>query len=228
MHHYMAQQFIVLARDRDGDSWTNLLFLIVLAVFWLVGGLAKAKAEKMERQKQKDASRKPRVRPPSASGGAVSRPTARRQQQRPSKPSTPPPIPAKKTQMQHPHRPMQRPTQVKSGIDRALRSEPSPSVPGVYDPEAEITGSSPITKPQVQTTEISPTFTSLSKLNTRIEPLQIYGKQTPEEIAQTTYLPEILAAYDDPDRLKQAFLSLEILGKPVSMRPPQDQNVIEP
>ena len=37
---------ILAARRKDGDDWTQILVFVVLAAFWVVGGIMKARANK--------------------------------------------------------------------------------------------------------------------------------------------------------------------------------------
>ena len=49
---YSLIQIILAARNRDAEGWTNLLFIVVLAIFWALAGLAKARANKVKEQKR--------------------------------------------------------------------------------------------------------------------------------------------------------------------------------
>jgi hypothetical protein len=44
MNYYLAQLFFLAARNDDVEVWTNLLYFLVLAVVWAVGGILKAKS----------------------------------------------------------------------------------------------------------------------------------------------------------------------------------------
>lgn len=54
-------QIILAARNGDGSPWQQMLVFVVLAVFWAVGGILKARAAKSERQKEQQ---QPPKRPP--------------------------------------------------------------------------------------------------------------------------------------------------------------------
>ncbi len=49
---YSLIQIILAARNGDAEGWTNLLFIVVLAIFWALAGLAKARANKLKEQKR--------------------------------------------------------------------------------------------------------------------------------------------------------------------------------
>ena len=57
----LLAQLILVAEGEDLGKWTNILFVIVLAVIWLVGSIVKATAKKPEgeEKKQGQPSRKP-------------------------------------------------------------------------------------------------------------------------------------------------------------------------
>lgn len=42
---YFLAQVVLAARDNDIESWTNILFVVVMAIFWALGGILKAKAK---------------------------------------------------------------------------------------------------------------------------------------------------------------------------------------
>ncbi|UCF15718.1 MAG: hypothetical protein JSW59_20175, partial [Phycisphaerales bacterium] len=50
MNNLLAQ--IVLAQQRFDDGWMNILFVIVLAVFWMLGSIVKAMRTKAGDQQQ--------------------------------------------------------------------------------------------------------------------------------------------------------------------------------
>ena len=39
----LLEQIILAARNNDVEGWMNILFVVVLAVLWAVGGIVKAK-----------------------------------------------------------------------------------------------------------------------------------------------------------------------------------------
>ena len=42
-------QIVLAARNNDGEGWTNILFIVVMGVIWLVGGILKARANKVRK-----------------------------------------------------------------------------------------------------------------------------------------------------------------------------------
>ena len=59
---YFLAQTILAARNRDVDDWTNILFIVVVGLFWLVGGILKTKTSKTKAEEEQPA-RKPPERP---------------------------------------------------------------------------------------------------------------------------------------------------------------------
>ena len=45
-------QMIVIAQNDDFDSWMNILFIVVIAIFYLVGNILKLKSNKAEQTSQ--------------------------------------------------------------------------------------------------------------------------------------------------------------------------------
>lgn len=56
-------QTIVLARNGDADGWMEILVLVVIAIFWAVGGILKAKANKQKSRIAEEPAAKPPGRP---------------------------------------------------------------------------------------------------------------------------------------------------------------------
>ena len=50
--YYSFLQFVLAAQNDDFEKYMNILFLVVLAAFWLIGGIVKAKSEHAKRQKK--------------------------------------------------------------------------------------------------------------------------------------------------------------------------------
>ncbi|MHC4749955.1 MAG: hypothetical protein ACYTFW_08780, partial [Planctomycetota bacterium] len=57
------------ARNDDSEGWMNILFVVVLAVFWIIGGIVKAKGKKPKEHDQEQMPLKPAHKPPVRSRG---------------------------------------------------------------------------------------------------------------------------------------------------------------
>lgn len=44
MYEILAQ--MILSRNNESESWLNILFIFVLAIFWIIGGILKARSQK--------------------------------------------------------------------------------------------------------------------------------------------------------------------------------------
>lgn len=62
--NYLLSQIILAARRRGTEGWTNILFIVVLAVFWVIGGILKARANKSKQKGEEQLARKPGLKPP--------------------------------------------------------------------------------------------------------------------------------------------------------------------
>ena len=67
MDHFLAQ-VIVAARDNGMERWTNILFVIVVGIFWVVGGVLKARANKAAEKGEKPRPRRPAGKGPAGVG----------------------------------------------------------------------------------------------------------------------------------------------------------------
>jgi hypothetical protein len=201
----LLAQIILAARDRDIESWTNILFIVVVAAFYVIGSIVKAKANKLGKQKQDQPGRKPPEPTPGAPKALQKTPYRQAQhlvsrtqkaQRRPQ-------------EIQPPRRKIARPQPV--GRKVAPKVEQAVGL-GAIEPLEELKLSPP--KPQVQ-----PKFEELPEFTGKtVKKLEGKYSGIPKEILQAKYLSEILLDYSDADSLRTAILHYEILGKPLSLR----------
>jgi hypothetical protein len=202
-------QIIFLARNGDGGSWTNILFIVGLAIFWAVSGILKAtKANKAKQKGKEQLTRKPVFK--TSDRARVGKPesfqkTAYKQMQHP--PGRTPYRGEPKPQIQPPRRKIVRsqPAVQKLAIKKA------PVVPIETIEMVEEPGL-PQVQPEIQ--EL-PEYTSKT-----VKGLEAMRVRTPAEIDRTKYLAELLSDYTDPEGLRRAILHYEILGRPLSLRDP--------
>ena len=215
MNNLLAQ-LILAARNSDSEDtgWMQMLVFIVLAVFYVVGSILKARANKQQKLEQEEPGRKP----PESTRGAPKafKQTPYRQAQRrvghapKSQPSP--------QQVQPPRRKVVRPQA--AGRKPSIKSEQAIKLPTL---EALETLKVSLPGPQVQADlEELPEFTvETVKKDIRLSSVEALGDKRigiAGETPQTKYLPEILLDYDDPEKLRRAILHYEILGKPLSLR----------
>ena len=207
----LLTQIILAARRRDGKSWTNILFIVGLAVFWVIGGILKARANKKQKDEEQ-LTRKPGFKPPDRAGvrehkvvqktpyEQVQRPTARTPYRREPQP-----------QIQPPRRKIARPQLfVQKFVTEKEQAAPPETIELLEEPGL------PVPAPQVQ-----PDFQELPQFTTKaVKELEDMRIRTPAETPAARYLAEILLDYADPEDLKRAILHYEILGRPLSLRDP--------
>jgi hypothetical protein len=205
MNAFLAQ-IIPLARKDDVDSWMNILFVVVLAAFWIVGGIIKAKKNKPKAQDGEQLPLKPAHRPPARSKSLLeqflehARGPVEPAHRQPSRPGVRQPT-SKLAALRSAAR------KYVAEIEQAARLQTSESTP-----EQKLSPSKPQIQPDIK--EL-PVFTDKA-----VKKLQAKRVNIPVEIAEPRHLSEILSDYSDPDELRRAILHYEILGRPLSLRDP--------
>ena len=206
----LLAQIILAARDKNFESWTNILFIVVIGIFWIVGGILKAKANKSKQQEQEQPGRKLPEAAPRRARKPLQKKTPYQQAERAvgrTQESQPWP------QVQPPRRKIARPQPV--GRKLPTKKEQAAWLETIEPTEAlELS----LSRPQLQPKrEELPKFTGeLGKV------LKDKGLQVPSEVTRAETPVEPLLDYDDIDSLKRAILHYEILGKPLSLRGPSE------
>jgi hypothetical protein len=199
----LLAQIILAARNRDGKSWMNILFIVGLAIFWVIGGILKAaRAKKAEEEKAggKLSSRKPERKPAEGTTGLPKGPfqkirlalEAELQNQR-------------QLQAKQPQRKLARPQPAAQKV--AAKTERAAEIPTLQP--------APQVQPELPELQKLPGFTSKT-----VKELGDKRAAILAETAQAKYLAEILLDYAGPEDLKRAILHYEILGRPLSLRDP--------
>jgi len=188
-------QILLARRNDEAEGWMNLLFVIVVAVFWAVGGILKAKSRKPDHKDQTQSQRKPVRRRP-AHGVQPWRQSTERTQARQATPAQRPQyLPASKTPAAETGaaHPLLRTlaAQIERAAGRMLVPSPEPEPPSPKQPEpaAEVAGQSADKQPASQVIT-----------------------------APAEYPLALLLDHMHPDDLRRAILYYEIIGKPVSLR----------
>jgi hypothetical protein len=219
----LLPQIILAARRRDdGKSWMNILFIVGLAVFWVIGGILKARANKKQKDEEQ-LTRKPGPAPSDRAG--VARPkafekTPYEQVQRPT--ARTPYIKEPQSQIQPPRRKIAR---LQHAVQQfAIKIKEAQAIPPetielLEEPEL-LPPTPPQVKPKFEELEGLPDFTSKT-----VKELGEKRVRVPAETPQAKYLAEILLDYADPEDLRRAILHYEILGRPLSLRDPS-QHII--
>jgi len=199
MNYWLAQLILAARNSDDRDTgWMQILVFVALAVFYAVGSIIKAKANKTALKEEKQIPRKPGTKP--AEGAR-----------------------APKAFKKIPYQAVERPV----GRTPKSQPRPQVAKPQVQPAVGRKLPTKAILKPQVQPKlEELPEFTSETvKKDVRlssVEALKAERVAMPAEIPQSEYLSEIVSDYEDPEKLRRAILHYEILGKPLSLRDPSE------
>jgi hypothetical protein len=57
MNEFLTQ--IIIARNEDVENWMNILFVVIIVVFWALGGILKARARNAKEESEEPQSDKP-------------------------------------------------------------------------------------------------------------------------------------------------------------------------
>ncbi len=195
-------QVIVAARDNGMERWTNILFVIVVGIFWVVGGVLKARANKAAQKERKQDPLEPAGEGPA---GVGEKQTAKQR----SHPFVLTEAKPRQPEAQPKRRKMVRPRAVVRKL--AAEIEKAIGLPTLEPME--------VSKVAPRMPKVAPELEEIPEFTTEaVEKLP--ERRVAEEIPQAKYLPEILIDYDDPEKLRRAILHYEILGKPLSLREP--------
>ena len=230
----LLAQMILVAQGEDVGKWTNILFVIVLAVFWVVGSIVKAKGKKPQGEAEKEGqlSRKP--------GGKlreVAERIERELSQLTRERADTPPERAARPQTESSRQPSQaRPA------GPAPRGRPGSQAPREPIPAGRPVAAArkPIARPRRMPT---PAFglpatprvsLEMPKVPTGIEELAEYITEPVEGLkdkyaqifaekpaVEPALQPLLDLDYAGPEELTRAILHYEILGKPLSLRDPR-------
>jgi hypothetical protein len=207
MNDFLAQ-IILVARNRDGKSWTNILFIVFLAIFWVISGILKAKKNAQEKK--------------AGGQGLVPKPGGKPAEDTKAKPKGPfqQIRAAVEAELQK-----QRELQLQAQKPRRKVVHPKPTVRKVAI-NHERAGIHTI-----EPTEETKLPRAVAQVEPKLEKLPEFTSKTVKAVAdkrtaaaargpQAGYLSEIMLDYSDPDDLKRAILHYEILGRPLSLRDP--------
>lgn len=188
----------LLAQGNDAGEWMNILFIVVVAVFWAIGGIVKA-----------------------AGAGRTAR-------QRQNKQSSEKDTPRRETWLQQLARKaeeIQRAVENQGKPQARRTQERQPQAKPPKPPAGQVTvrtdrGGEPVLVYERQTP--SPAVQRQEQPARRVSKARTYPQR--ERQAKATLTPVSLLDYSDPDALKRAILHYEILGKPLAFRDPLERS----
>ena len=201
-------QIILAQRSDDAERLMNILFVVVLAAFWLIGGIIKAKANKSAQDKQSPG--KPARKPPVHSREAREQMLSRLQ--RPAGSGS------AKDQRRQPRPATQKPRMKFAELQAAVRKF-AVEAEKAFQADTKKTVPKPKPKPALSNPQIQPeTLEFIEPIDRTITEPQAIKTSEATEVFEPEYLSELLTDYSDPDQLRRAILHYEILGKPLSLR----------
>jgi len=198
-------QIILARRNDDTEGWMSILVFVVLAVFWAIGGIVKAKANKAGGGDEQLPG-KPVRRPPAHSRQA--REQMLRQLQRP--------VDSAQGQRQQPRPAAQKPRMKFADLQAAVRKF---AVEAEQAFQSQSGKKTPVLKPVLTEPQNPPRTVELTETTgkTAKRPQDKLVSE-PEQMPESEYLSELLLDYADPEELRRAILHYEILGRPLSLR----------
>jgi hypothetical protein len=195
----LLSMMILAARRRGLKGWGNILFIIVVAIFYVIGSIAKAKANKGQQQDQEGPGRKPKPQPRPFKGMGELRQRLAEEGRR-----------AAGSEPRRQHQP-----QVQPQRRRIAR------------PQAAVRKYAAEREEAIKFASLG-RIEKLSEPARPKEAGKLVGKGVTKrkaehvaaDLEETEYLAEIVSDYADPEELKRAILHYEILGRPLSVRDP--------
>ena len=203
--NYPLAQIILASRGDDLQGWMNILFIVILAVFWAVAGIVKAKARKSEPEDEGESPSQPARRPPTR--GSTLREQLLRQFYGLTGPSEREPSAQdpKRPDTEAAATPLAEPAYA-DALRRAVQKHPA------AQPPPELQSERPEAPVQTEI-ETPPAFRR--NLATDLADQAVH---VPAGLPQADELAELLLDYSDPEELRRAILHYEILGRPLSLR----------
>jgi len=187
----ITDYLVLLARDQDVGTWTNVLIVVLLAVFWSLAGLIKARARKLEEKKQLQQQHQ---KPPGASpqgGRGVGVPAPRQR----AAGATAIPVPT-----------------------RQYRPQPPPaSGPSAREPQITQPSRRDIDSVGPDDSTLSPL---LPVAEHETLPHSLHSAKSGSDAADAISDDDDSLQLDRPEKLRIAILHYEILGPPLSLRAP--------
>ena len=208
-------QIILAARNSDAENWMNILFVVAIVIFYAIGSIVKAKANKSKgEQGEERPGRRPVLEPSEGirEGDKAVQKRAYEQAQRP------PGRPLNKIQ---PH-PQAQPARREVGRPRpAVQKLATKTEQDLLLEDLEL---QEIQKLSVPRPQLQPILKELPDLTSKpIEKLEAKQLGIPARKDQAPPAVKRLLDFEEPDELRKAILHYEILGKPLSLRQPSDR-----
>ncbi len=213
--NYLWAQIIGVLADSNIDKWTNILFVVVLVIFWLGGGLLKILGGKAQKRRQQQRQWPAQPRPIKPQPGAAPAP---------KRPVTPAPEIQPLPQIQRPRPPKKTVVRPRAGVPTPTSAKPDVELAPVELLKELQPKGQQLSVPTPKLAQVKPEFKELPDFTAKaVKKLAPKDARLISQTPPAKYLAGILADYADPEGLRRAILHYEILGKPLSLRGPGEQ-----
>jgi len=192
---------LFLAAPEDVDKWMNILFVVVLAVFWVLRGLFRDKVKESE---TKSSSKEQPTRKPVQRSSERARALWEQFLEQTRHPSESPLQKSERAPVPH---------QSQTTISKSAVHKAAP----VSSPEHLLQS-----KQAISSLDISPSEPDIPDIVLDTQVLPESSIKTVDSFSEVFYVFESLFDYSDPEELRKAILHYEILGKPLSLRGQSD------
>ena len=200
MSYWLTQLILAAQNGNKENGWVQILFFVILSIFWAVGSIIKAKANKTASKEKEQTPRKPIRKPPELT------------------------IDFKMLKQL-----FGLPEETESSSEPGPEEfETQATKPQIAKPQVQPIGRK-VTRPQPVVQKIPIETSTIKAMEPQVQPKleKVPGLTGESEVLagmpQTKYLSDILSDYDDPEKLRRVILHYEILGKPISLREPSEQ-----
>jgi hypothetical protein len=193
MNYWLAQLFLAARKSNEDKGWVQILVFVILTVFYVLGSIFKAKADKGATGKGQKPGKPVRKSPEDF----IDLQRLRQLFGYPERPA-----PGKQPRQQ-----AAKPQVAKPQVQPTRRKVARPAGGAMLGPQ--------VVMPQVDMPQVQPKLEKVPELTVAMPQVEAAA---PVEKQQIKYLSEILSDYEDAEKLRRAILHYEILGKPVSLR----------
>jgi hypothetical protein len=199
----LLAQLIISARNNDIEGWMNILIVVIIAIFWAIGGIIKAKSQKAHTEQEEQPTGKPVHKWPHSAKELKKRSIFE--------------TPRTRTVGSGPIR------QYRRQVEKLRRkiNHPRPTASGIVDDKTAM----PITLAQAfKEPKYSKVKPDIQPINEEHKEKEFEGELIKDFSLSSAgkdklEIPfESLLDYTNPDELRRAILHYEILGKPLSLR----------
>jgi hypothetical protein len=201
MSYWLAQLVLAARNSNEENGWVQILFFVILSIFWAVGSIIKkAKANKTAPKEKEQTPRKPIRKQPELT------------------------IDLKMLKQL-----FGLPEETESSSEPGPEEfETQATKPQIAKPQVQPIGRK-VTRPQPVVQKIPIETSTIKAMEPQVQPKleKVPGLTGESEVStvipQTKYLTDILSDYEDAEKLRMAILHYEILGKPLSLREPLER-----